>query len=409
MRISQCEGIASTITAQVLYNLLHTLCNHAITQPCHDDGIHTVDSMTIPFNDLRAHYLAHRQEIDAAVQRVLTSGWYILGHEVRAFEAEFAAYCGAAGCVAVNSGTDALHLALRACGVGPGDEVITVAHTAVATVAAIRMAGATPVLVDIDPETYTLSPSALAEAITPATRAVIPVHLYGHPADMEAIRSVAKECFIIEDCAQAHGAHYKGRPVGSFSDLACYSFYPTKNLGALGDGGAVTGNDLELLEKVRLLREYGWTSSARYVSQIEGVNSRLDEMQAAILRVRLRYLDEENEMRRRLAALYNDLLPDALRKPVERPDCRHVYHLYVVQHPERERLRSRLAEQGIGAAVHYPVPVHRQPAYQHGEVRAHALPVTERAAREVLSLPMYSLLSEMQVRRIAEAVCAALD
>ncbi len=365
--------------------------------------------MKIPFNDLRALYLAHQKEIDEAVQRVLASGWYILGREVQAFEAEFAAYCGAAGCVGVNSGTDALHLALRACGVGPGDEVVTVAHTAVATVAAIRMAGATPVLVDIDPQTYTMSPTALAEAITPATRAVIPVHLYGHPADMDAICAVAKECFIIEDCAQAHGAHYKGRPVGSFGDLACYSFYPTKNLGALGDGGAVTGNDLELLEKVRLLREYGWTPHARYISQMEGVNSRLDELQAAILRVRLRHLDEDNERRRRLAALYNDLLPDALQKPVERPDCRHVYHLYVVQHPERERLRSRLADQGVGAAIHYPAPVHLQPAYQNGAVCAHALPVTERAAREVLSLPMHPMLSEMQVRQVVEAVCAALD
>lgn len=365
--------------------------------------------MTIPFNDLRAAYLAHQRAIDEAVQRVLASGWYILGHEVQAFEAEFAVYCGAAGCVGVNSGTDALHLALRACGIGPGDEVITVAHTAVATVAAIRMTGATPVLVDIDPETYTMSPSALAEAITPATRAVIPVHLYGHPADLDAIRSVAEGCWIIEDCAQAHGARYKGRPVGSFGDLACYSFYPTKNLGALGDGGAVTGNNLDLLERVRLLREYGWTPQARYVSQVEGVNSRLDEVQAAVLRARLRHLDEENELRRRLAALYNDLLPDALQKPVERPDCRHVYHLYVVRHPERERLRARLAERGVGTAVHYPVPVHLQPAYQHGEVRAHALPITEQAARSVLSLPMHPLLNEAQVRQIVEAVWAALD
>lgn len=365
--------------------------------------------MKIPFNDLRARYLAHQKEIDEAVQRVLAGGWYILGREVQAFEAEFAAYCGAAGCVGVNSGTDALHLALRACGVGPGDEVVTVAHTAVATVAAIRMTGATPVLVDIDPQTYTMSPTALAEALTPATRAVIPVHLYGHPADMDAICAIAKECFIIEDCAQAHGAQYKGRPVGSFGDLACYSFYPTKNLGAMGDGGAVTGNDPELLEKVRLLREYGWTSHARYISQIEGLNSRLDELQAAILRVHLRHLDEENARRRRLAALYNELLPDALQKPTERPDCRHVYHLYVVQHPERDRLRSRLADEGVGAAIHYPAPVHLQPAYQNGAVRSHPLPITERAAREVLSLPMHPMLSEMQIRQVVEAVCAALD
>jgi dTDP-4-amino-4,6-dideoxygalactose transaminase len=365
--------------------------------------------MNIPFNDLRAGYLAVQPEIDAAVQRVLASGWYILGEETAAFEQEFAAYCGAAGCVGVNSGTDALHLALRACGVGPGDEVITVAHTAVATVAAIRMSGATPVLVDIDPQTYTMSPAALAAAMTPATRAVIPVHLYGHPADMDAIRTIAAACFVIEDCAQAHGAHYKGRPAGSFGDLACYSFYPTKNLGALGDGGAVTGRDPALLDKVRLLREYGWSPQARYVSQVEGVNSRLDELQAAILRVRLRQLDAGNAARRELAAHYDHLLPATVTRPVEQAGCRHVYHLYVIQHPDRERLRTRLAAQGIGAGIHYPVPVHLQPAYQGGPVRAAALPVTELAAREVLSLPMHPALSAAQVTSVAAAVTAALE
>lgn len=364
--------------------------------------------MNIPFNELRSNYLAQQQEIDAAVHHVLASGWYILGRESAAFEAEFAAYCGATGCVGVNSGTDALYLALRACDIGPGDEVITVAHTAVATVAAIRMTGATPVLVDIDPDTYTMAPAALAAALTPATRAVIPVHLYGHPADMDAICAVARECFVIEDCAQAHGARYKGQPVGSFGDLACYSFYPTKNLGALGDGGAVTSNDPELLAKVRLLREYGWTPNARYVSQVEGVNSRLDELQAAILRVRLRHLDADNAARRRLAALYNALLPAAIKRPVEQPESRHVYHLYVIQHADRDGLRTRLAEQGIGAAIHYPVPVHLQPAYQAGQVRCHPLPVTEQAARKVLSLPMYPALTEAQVRMVAAAVTNAL-
>ncbi|HHY56225.1 MAG TPA: DegT/DnrJ/EryC1/StrS family aminotransferase [Chloroflexi bacterium] len=365
--------------------------------------------MNIPFNELRSGYLAQQSEIDAAVRRVLESGWYILGQETAAFEVEFAAYCGAAGCVGVNSGTDALHLALRACGVGPGDEVITVAHTAVATVAAIRMTGATPVLVDIDPNTYTMAPAALAAALTPATRAVIPVHLYGHPADMDAIRTIARECFVIEDCAQAHGAQYKGRPVGGFGDLACYSFYPTKNLGALGDGGAVTGNDPELLEKVRLLREYGWTPQERYVSHIEGVNSRLDELQAAILRVRLRHLDANNAVRRRLAALYDEALPAAVKRPSERPDAHHVYHLYVIQHAARDHLRARLAEQGVGAGIHYPVPVHLQPAYQAGQLRCLPLPVTEQAAREVLSLPMYPTLTETQVRAVAAAVTGALQ
>ena len=364
--------------------------------------------MPIPFNELRSGYLAQQPEIDDAVRRVLESGWYILGREVAAFEEEFAAWCGAAGCVGVNSGTDALYLALRACGIGPGDEVITVAHTAVATVAAIRMTGATPVLVDIDPARYTMAPAALAAAITPATRAVIPVHLYGHPADMDAILEIAREQFVIEDCAQAHGARYNGRPVGSFGDLACYSFYPTKNLGALGDGGAVTGNNPALLDRVRLLREYGWTPQERYISQVEGVNSRLDEMQAAILRVRLRALEAGNDARRKLAAIYADMLPAEVQKPVEAPGCRHVYHLYVIQTARRDHLSARLAEQGIGSGIHYPVPVHLQPAYADGSLRKHDLRVTEQAAREVLSLPMYPALSEEQIDAVAAAVNAAL-
>ncbi|HXF64523.1 MAG TPA: DegT/DnrJ/EryC1/StrS family aminotransferase, partial [Caldilineaceae bacterium] len=270
----------------------------------------------IPFIDLRDHYLALRGEIDAAVARALNSGWYILGQEVAAFEAEFAAYLSQKGgtplgCVGVNSGTDALHLALRACGVGSGDEVITVSHTAVATAAAVRLVGATPVFVDVDPVTYTLDPAALAAAITPRTKAVIPVHLYGHPADLEAILAVARPAGlrVIEDCAQAHGATYRGRAVGAWGDLGCFSFYPTKNLGALGDGGAVVSRDPALVEQVRLLREYGWTPQTRYVSQTQGMNSRLDEVQAAILRAKLPYLDKWNETRRALAARYADHLP----------------------------------------------------------------------------------------------------
>ncbi|MFO7633074.1 MAG: DegT/DnrJ/EryC1/StrS family aminotransferase, partial [Caldilinea sp.] len=243
---------------------------------------------------------------------------------------------------------------------------------------------------------------------TPATRAVIPVHLYGHSADMEAIQAIANGCFVIEDCAQAHGARYKSKPVGSFGDLACYSFYPTKNLGALGDGGAVTGNDPALLGKVRLLREYGWTPQARYVSHVEGVNSRLDELQAAILRVRLCHLDADNAARRQIAAIYDALLPAKVRKPIERPDCHHVYHLYVIQRADRDLLRARLAEQGVGAGIHYPVPVHLQPAYQEHQVRAQSLRVTEMAAREVLSLPMYPTLGEARARTVAEVVAEAL-
>ncbi len=364
----------------------------------------------IPFNDLRAGYLALKEEIDAALAAALDSGWYVLGRQTAAFEAEFAAYCQVDGCVGVNSGTDALHLALRAAAIGPGDEVITVAHTAVATVAAIRMAGATPVLVDIDPATYTLAPQALEAAITPATKAVLPVHLYGHAVDLDAIQAVTRRygLLLIEDCAQAHGATFAGRPLGSFGDLACFSFYPTKNLGALGDGGAVVGSNRALLERVRLLREYGWTPTDRYVSQVEGINSRLDELQAALLRVKLRHLDAQNEARRTLAALYNKLLPASVVRPVERPGCRHVYHLYVVRVPDRDVLRRRLLDAGIGVGIHYPVPVHRQPAYAPPIVRAGSLPASERAAAEILSLPMYPTLTAQQVEQVASTLLELL-
>lgn len=366
----------------------------------------------IPFNDLRAAYWAHKAAIDAAVQRVLESGWYILGREVESFEAEFAGFCGAAGAVGVNSGTDAIYLALRALDIGPGDEVITTAHTAVATAAAITLSGATPVFADIDPSTYTLDPAALAEAMTPRTRAVIPVHLYGRPADMDPILDVARAAglAVIEDCAQAHGATYHGRPVGTLGDVGCFSFYPTKNLGALGDGGCVISNHLALLVRLRLLREYGWTPQARYVSQIQGTNSRLDEMQAAILRVRLPRLADDNAARANLAALYAQLLPPQLILPHAAPDRTHVWHLYVVrtQAALRDSLRARLAAQGIGTGIHYPVPIHRQPAYAHGGARFGDLPVTERIAREIISLPLNPTLTPAQVERVGAALHAAL-
>jgi dTDP-3-amino-3,4,6-trideoxy-alpha-D-glucose transaminase len=366
--------------------------------------------LPIPFNDLRAAYLALQQEIDAAVAEALDSGWYILGRQVAAFEAEFAAFTHTAGCVGVNSGTDALVLALRACGIGPGDEVITVAHTAVATAAAIRLAGAVPVLVDIEPNTYTLDPQLLEAAITGATRAVIPVHIYGQAADLPAIQAITQRhgLLLIEDCAQAHGATLQGQPLGSFGDLAAFSFYPTKNLGALGDGGAVVGRDAALLERVRLLHEYGWTPAARYVSQIEGTNSRLDELQAAILRVKLRYLDAQNAARRALASAYAELLPSAAVRPCERPGAAHVYHLYVVRVAERDRVRRSLDAAGIGTAIHYPVPVHQQPAYGVGIVRCGPLPVTEQVAGEILSLPMYPTLTVAQITRVADALAHAL-
>jgi dTDP-4-amino-4,6-dideoxygalactose transaminase len=338
-----------------------------------------------------------------------------LGRETAAFEEEFSAYIAAhgganVGCVGVNSGTDALQLALWACQIGPGDEVITVAHSAVATAAAIALSGATPVFVDVDPATYTLDPTALAAAITPRTKAVIPVHLYGHPADLDSILAVARRAGlrVIEDCAQAHGATYRGRHVGAWGDLGCFSFYPTKNLGALGDGGAVISTDPDLVARVRLLREYGWTPQARYVSQVPGMNSRLDEMQAAILRAKLPHLDAWNEARRSLAALYAAHLPPGVVQPVERPGCRHVYHLYVVRVAERDALRVRLQTAGIGTGIHYPVPIHRQPAYAGLPQAQSTLPQTERLAGEIVSLPMHPLLNSQQVRSVAAAVDAAL-
>ncbi len=369
----------------------------------------------IPFNDLRAHYRAHKAEIDAAVARVLESGWYILGREVEAFEQEFAAYIGQGaaevGCVGVNSGTDALVIALRALGIGPGDEVITVAHTAVATVAAVALAGATPVLVDIDPTTCTLDPAAAAQAITPRTRALLPVHLYGQPADLAPLLALAERAglALVEDCAQAHGATYAGRRAGAWGDVACFSFYPTKNLGALGDGGAIVSRRTDLLLRARLLREYGWVPQARYIAQIPGTNSRLDEVQAAVLRVRLRHLDAENAVRAARAADYDARLPAGLITPQVGPNRTHVYHLYVVQTPEpelRDPLRDALHARGIGTAVHYPVPVHRQPAYRDGGVVVQELRVTERIAASVLSLPMHPALTEAHAARVVDAIQA---
>jgi dTDP-4-amino-4,6-dideoxygalactose transaminase len=359
----------------------------------------------IPLVDLKAAYRRLQAELDAAVARVLAGGWYILGPEVAAFEAEFAAWLGVDHAVGVASGTDAVLLALRALGVGPGDEVITVAHTAVATVAAIELAGATPRLVDIDPATYTLDPARLAAAITPRTRAIVPVHLYGAPADMDAVLAVARAhgLLVVEDCAQAHGARYRGRMVGTLGDAAAFSFYPTKNLGALGDGGAVATHRPEVAEQLRLLRQYGWRE--RYVSDVAGHNSRLDELQATILRVRLRHLDAENETRRRLAARYDAALTGlSIARPTARPGDCPVYHLYVIRTAERDALAAHLREKGIGTGVHYPVPVHRQPAYAHLGYGPGSLPATEAAAAEVLSLPMYPDLAEEAVDGVAVAI-----
>lgn len=361
--------------------------------------------MDIPLVDLKAAYARLRPEIDAAVAQVLAGGWYILGPEVRAFEAEFAAWLGVGQAVGVASGTDAVLLALRALGVEPGDEVVTVSHTAVATVAAVELAGARPRFADIDRVTYTLDPAQLATAITTRTRAVIAVHLYGAPADMDAILAVARErgLLVIEDCAQAHGARYKERMAGTMGDAAAFSFYPTKNLGALGDGGAVVTNDPATAERVRLLRQYGWRE--RYVSDIPGTNSRLDELQAAILRVRLRHLDAENAARRRVAARYDTALAGLpVDLPAARPDTCPVYHLYVIRAAERDALAAHLRDRNIGSGIHYPVPIHRQPAYTRLGYGPGSLPTTEAAASEVLSLPMYPDLSEAAVDAVAAAI-----
>lgn len=353
----------------------------------------------------RANWLAHKDEIDAAIAGVLESGLYILGKEVAAFEDEFASYVSVRFGIGVNSGTDALHVALRACGVGQGDEVITVSHTAGATIAAIELCGATPVLVDVDPSTYTMDPNQLEQAITKTTKAIIPVHLYGHPADMERIVSVARghDVWVIEDCAQSHGSTYMSRRTGGWGDISAFSFYPTKNLGAIGDGGMIVTDDSVLAERARLLREYGWRE--RYVAERPGLNSRLDELQAAILRVKLRYLEEENGRRQALAAIYDKTLaPTSLILPRCASNATHVYHQYVVRTPHRDVLREFLAEQGIGTLIHYPVPIHQQPAYLERLRCAGPMVHTDRIANEILSLPMYPELSPDAVRRVAETI-----
>jgi dTDP-4-amino-4,6-dideoxygalactose transaminase len=360
--------------------------------------------------DPKACILAHRDEIEAAVRGVLDGGGYILGREVAAFEDEFARFLGAGQAVGVASGTDALVLALRALGIAAGDQVFTVSHTAVATVAAIELAGALPVLVDIDPRTFTLDPERLDGALRRHGRrgrgAVIAVHLYGQPADMAAILDVARrhELPVIEDCAQAHGAALGGRRVGSLGTLAAFSFYPTKNLGAVGDGGALVTCDPALAERVRGLREYGWRT--RYVSEVAGMNSRLDEIQAAILRVKLRHLEEENERRRQRAALYAARLAGTgLQLPAVRADATHVWHQYVVRSTQRDALRATLQGEGIGTLIHYPVPVHAQPAYRDRlPLDPLGLAHSEAAARQVLSLPMHGHLAERDAERVAAAL-----
>jgi dTDP-4-amino-4,6-dideoxygalactose transaminase len=352
-----------------------------------------------------AQYEAYKAEIDAAIANVLRGNRYILGPEVEALEHEFAQYIGVAHGIGVANGTDALELALRGLGVGEGAEVITVSHTAVATVAAIESAGATPVLVDVEADHYTLDPAQLDEVATDRTRAVIAVHLYGQAADLDAIAAFCRRrnIALIEDVSQAHGATLHGKRLGSFGDVACYSCYPTKNLGAIGDGGLVTTNDAGIAKRIRMLREYGWEQ--RYISDIAGRNSRLDEMQAAILRVKLRHLDADNARRRAIAASYSrglDQFP--VVRPATRNHAEHVFHLYVIRARQRASLMDGLAERGVAPGIHYPVPVHCQAAYR-GRVRtAGSMRVTEQLAAEVLSLPLYPQLDDEAVQTVIDAV-----
>jgi dTDP-4-amino-4,6-dideoxygalactose transaminase len=369
---------------------------------------------SIPQTDPRAGYLAQQQEIDRAIRDVLNRGRYILGSEVAAFEREFADYIGVDHGIGVASGTDAIEISLRACGIGAGDLVFTVSHTAVATVAAIELAGATPVLVDIDRHSYTMDPSALVAAINASRggtpKAVIPVHIYGNSADLHAITRIADEqgLVVIEDCAQSHGATLDGKRTGSWSDIAAFSFYPTKNLGAIGDGGMIVTNDASLADKVRLIQQYGWRE--RYVSDITGQNSRLDEIQAAILRIKLRALDADNGRRQALAKLYDVALADSdLVLPEVRQGASHVYHQYVIQSSARDSMREHLKSKGVGTLIHYPAPVHLQPAYAGRISYPAGMANTEAVASRILSLPMFPQLTTEQIRSVTDNILGFLD
>lgn len=352
----------------------------------------------------REQYLSHRAEIDSAMAHVLENGQYILGNEVQMFEKEFSNYIGVNYGIGVGSGTEAIHLALSACGIRNGDEVITVSHTASATVAAIRLTGAVPVFVDIEPDFYTMDPTKIESAITPRTKAIIPVHIYGQSADIKQIVNIAKkyDLKVIEDCAQAIGTEFAGKKIGSYGDMACYSFYPTKNLGALGDGGMVVTNNVNFANKARLLREYGWAE--RYISHFDGWNTRLDELQAAVLRVKLKYLDRDNFKRHQIADLYSSGLKNInLILPKERENTVHSHHLYVIRAKKRNELISFLKENGILAGIHYPTPVHFQPAFSVYSKTSKLLE-TERVAKDVISLPLYPELKESDVNKIIETV-----
>jgi dTDP-4-amino-4,6-dideoxygalactose transaminase len=362
----------------------------------------------IPFVDLKAQYLTVKPEVREAIDRVLESQHFVLGPEVKRFEQEFAAYCQADDAVGVNTGTSALHLALLAAGIGPGDEVITVPFTFVATVAAIRYSGATPVLVDIDPASYTIDPALVEAAITPRTKAILPVHLYGQVADMDPLLEIAQrhQLLVIEDACQAHGAEYRGRRAGSLGDLGCFSFYPGKNLGAYGEGGAVTTNNPEYARTIRMLRD--WGAEQKYFHQLKGYNFRLEEIQAAVLRVKLRHIESWTEARRLHAHRYAEVLAMApVSTPHERSYARHVYHVYAVRTAARKALQQFLKERGVQTGIHYPIPVHLLEAHADLGYRPGDFPHSERAADEVLSLPMFAELTDSQIDEVGEAIRAS--
>lgn len=353
----------------------------------------------------KPQYTAHKEEIDQAIRQVLDSGWYILGEQVKKFEEEFAAFNGTGHCIGVANGTEAISLALWGVGIRPGDEVITVSHSAVATTAAIEIIGARPVFADIDPVTRCMDPKSCESLIWKRTKAIVPVHIYGQPADMKSICEIAKRhnLKVIEDCAQAHGAQIDGKKVGTFGDAAAFSFYPTKNLGAIGDGGAIITNSPEIAAEIRAAREYGWRE--RYISSSIGYNSRLDEIQAAILRVKLRYLEQDNARRREIAEKYHAAADGKMViAPAKIDGTLHAMHLYVVECEDRDSLRESLKSEGIGTAIHYPAAIHQQSAYA-GRIRGcDRLPNTEALYEKIVSLPMYPELTDEQVNR----VCVAL-
>jgi dTDP-4-amino-4,6-dideoxygalactose transaminase len=398
-------GVSIVSAANILG--LESLLHRRTTPPAVSATITPLTNLSEPplyFARPNLQYQAYKAEIDAAIAKVLNGNVYILGEEVKAFEQEFADYIGVGHGIGVANGTDAIHLALRALELGPDDEVITTAHTAIATIAAVTMSGCKVVLADITADRYTLDPVDVARKITPRTKAIVAVHLYGHPADLGPLLELCRrhDITLIEDCAQAHAAEWQGRKVGSIGRIGCFSLYPTKNLGAIGDGGIIVTDDAGLAEKIRLLRQYGWKD--KQLSFVPGFNSRLDELQAAILRVKLPHLDAMTARRREIARRYTDALsglPVVL--PGDQPDCRHAYHLYVIRTPDREALKAHMANFNIFPGIHYPWPAHKHPAYAETAGHLH-LPAVEAIAEQILSLPMYPELTDGEVDRVCRAI-----